>query len=207
MLFRVSLSILLSAWRPAAPVKLCPSTWDFGVPVKYFSIRSSRNANLSRVVRERRRRPEATTSSFARSFVPARRLHHETRFGESTDSSADDKREPTSYLRSRGSIFSNSTLFSQKRELRNREGVDPNGSLGGVHLSFYHPHSTTFAFRWPNILRHRPVLGRRIAPYLRTTISRNPPAPRVLKAYMSPSRLPAIHPPFRFVVNDSRVIP
>jgi len=51
---------------------------------------------------ERGHRPEATGPSYSRStFAPAYRSPSKSRFGESTGNSVDDRREPTSYVRSR----------------------------------------------------------------------------------------------------------
>lgn len=80
------------------------------------------------------------------------------------------KREPTSYVRSR-SPLSWARRSHELGLLETREGVDPNGSLGGVHLSFYHPYPLGLDLRvfdfdvfWASIRCARFACGRRVAP-------------------------------------------
>jgi hypothetical protein len=51
--------------------------------------------------------------------------------------------------------FRTRTCFLNRSSFENREGVDPNGSLGGVHLSFYHPHPLAEMSRQPILYRRR----------------------------------------------------
>jgi hypothetical protein len=51
--------------------------------------------------------------------------------------------------------FRTRPCFLNRLSFENREGVDPNGSLGGVHLSFYHPHPLAEMSRQPILYRRR----------------------------------------------------
>jgi hypothetical protein len=205
---RVSLSILLSAWRPAAPVKLGHSTRDFNVPTstsRSTYLETPTYRALSRSVEGDRRHPHREFSL----DDSCRRVDFTTKLDSVRAPIVPwmINEKPTSYVRSRGSLFSNSTILSQVRELRNREGVDPNGSLGGVHLSFYHPHSLIDTFRWPTVRWPRSAFDRRIAPYLRTTIFTQSVPATFSKSSTSRSRNcpQSTHP--RFARGASRVIP
>jgi hypothetical protein len=92
---RVSLSIHLSAWRPAAPVKSLDSTRAFARRRRVFrsitSVETQHRRAFSWSVDVDRRHPYRTNSldsSCRRVDFPTK-----SRFGESTDSFVDDKRE------------------------------------------------------------------------------------------------------------------
>jgi hypothetical protein len=154
---RVSRPILLSAWHPAAPVTFVGVRWSSTVsanssntsksPSSQHSIDLSKRLSIARNS-ELGSRPEATVPSLFGSTLRA---------GAPTSSrNLDSVRAPAiprvingNPLRMCGlEIHSFPTRHSHECALLDlREGVDPNGSLGGVHLSFFHPNSRDFAFR------------------------------------------------------------
>jgi hypothetical protein len=78
--------------------------------------------------------------------------------------------KPTSYVRSRGSFFSISTLFSQQRESRIGKASIQTDRLAEFTYRFIIPIHQSIRFDGPLIVEPRTAFDRRIAPYLRTTI-------------------------------------
>jgi hypothetical protein len=100
-------------------------------------------------------RPEATEARVDPRLPAGASISAKSRFGESTGNFVGDKRETHFVCAvprvSNSMLIVPGTRCSSNSGIETREGVDPNGSLGGVHLSFYHPTRSASVFEFFSI--------------------------------------------------------